>query len=336
MVKWHAWMILCLSLLVISCEQWVVSPDPESNPEVVFEYLWKEVNERYAFFEEKNLDWDRVGEEYRSKISQDMGQLELFELLADMLFELRDGHVNLTNSFNRSRNWEWFEEYPVNYNENIIQKNYLGKDYWASGPLLNQELGEVLYVNYRSFSQGIAEGNLQALMIRAQNKKGLIIDVRNNGGGSLRNAEKLASCFVEEDTEYASQRIKNGPGKNDFGPWESMSYSPKEGLKYTGPVVVLINRRSYSASTFFAQMMKVLPNVILVGDQTGGGGGTPAFGELPNGWSYRFSVTQTIDTDGKQLEGGVEPTIKAEIGRQAEINGQDSIIDGAVIFLENL
>ncbi|MEX0882244.1 MAG: S41 family peptidase, partial [Cyclobacteriaceae bacterium] len=244
--------ILCLSLLVISCEQWVISPDPENTPEQVFEYLWKDVNERYAFIEEKNLDWDRVARDYRPKIKQDMGQLELFDLLAEMLFELRDGHVNLTNSFNRSRNWEWFEGFPNNYNENIIQENYLRRDFWASGPLLNQELGEVLYVNYRSFSQTIADGNLQALMIRAQEKKGLIIDVRNNGGGSLRNAEKLASCFVEEDTEYASQRIKNGPGRNDFGPWESMVYSPREGLKYTGPILVLINRRSYSATTFFA------------------------------------------------------------------------------------
>lgn len=307
--------------------------DPEPGPMQVFDHLWKDVGERYAFFDHKNIDWESVGDQYRPKIREDMGQVELFELLAEVLFELEDGHVNLTNSFNRSRNWQWFEGYPDNYNENLIQAHYLGTDYWISGPLRHQVLGEVLYVNYGSFSQTISEGNIQALMARSQGKKGLIIDVRNNGGGSLRNAERLASGFVEEETTYAMERIKNGPGKADFRPWEPKTFAPKEGLKFLGPVVVLTNRRSYSATTFFAQMMKVIPNVTLMGDQTGGGGGTPVFADLPNGWTYRFSGTQTIDLEGNQLEDGVAVAIRRDMSRQAEIRGRDSIIESALDYI---
>ena len=66
--------------------------DPEGN----FEALWSIMDERYCFFDYKNIDWNEVHQRYRSRIAQNMTDEELFGVLADMLAELQDGHVNLS------------------------------------------------------------------------------------------------------------------------------------------------------------------------------------------------------------------------------------------------
>ena len=328
-----------LSLIALlffsSCEQWVITEDPKSEPLDIFDSLWEDVNERYSFFDHKEIDWEEIRTTYRARITNSTGSKGLYDVLADMLFELRDGHVNLNAGFDNSRNWEWYQNYPDNYDQNIIDENYLRKDFWISGPFIHQFLNDVLYVNYRSFSQNISEGNLQIILERAKQGQGLIIDVRNNGGGSLKNAYTLASGFTDSEVLAAKKRIKNGSGKDDFSSWEDLSVPAGENV-YTGPVVVLTNRRSYSATTFFAQMMKVLPQVTIVGDQTGGGGGIPVFGELANGWTYRFSGTQTIDLEGRQIEDGVLADVRVGLNPVNIARGEDNIITRALrVIYEN-
>ncbi|SHN07725.1 Tricorn protease C1 domain-containing protein [Cyclobacterium lianum] len=323
-------LFLLLTFLFCACEQWVLPEDPGTEPAAVFDQLWEDVYARYSFFDHKNLDWQQVRTRYRQEVKEDMGQLELYDLLAEMLFELEDGHVNLSTGFNRSRNWEWYQNFPVNYDENLIEEVYLRRDYWISGPLWHQVLDDVLYVNYRSFGQRISPANLRVVLERAKRGRGVIIDVRNNGGGNLSNASLLASAFAAEETIYARERKKSGPATNDFGPWQDMKISPWEEDTFLGPVVVLTNRRSYSATTFFAQMMKSLPNAITLGDQTGGGGGTPVFGELSNGWTYRFSATQTIDLDERQLEDGVLTDVRVDLSPVAVSRGEDNLISAAL------
>lgn len=66
--------------------------------------------------------------------------------------------------------------------------------------------------------------------------------------------------------------------------------------------MVLIDRYSYSASTFFSVITKAFDQIKLVGDYTGGGGGIPNGGQLPNGWFYRFSVSQLLDLNGNIMQ----------------------------------
>lgn len=321
-------------LLFSSCEKLMLAPDPKASPEEVFEYLWNDIGNRYAYFEEKDIDWDVIGRVYRQRLNNDMQENELFRLLGDMLYELKDGHVNLTSSFDRSRNWEWFQNFPLNYSQNLIDRYYLGADFRITGPLHNKIIDSVMYINYRSFSDKITESNLERIMERAEGLKGVIIDVRNNGGGKLANAFALAACFTERSYPFGRERVKTGPGHNDFSVWRTLSVHPREGRRFAGPVVVLTNRKSYSATSFFAQMMKTNPGAVLMGDNTGGGGGVPAFGELPNGWKYRFSATQTTTVDGEHLEFGVPVDIPVSLVSEDEQQGVDSIIEAALEWLQ--
>lgn len=321
------------ALPFFSCEKHLLAPDPPADPENVFEYLWEDVYKRYALFEVKDIDWVAVGHTFRTRVHPGMDDQALFKVLSDMLYELRDGHVNLTSSFDRSRNWEWFQGHLPNYNQSIIENRYLGTNFRITGPLLNQVIDSVLYVNYRSFGDDITQSHLDQLMLRAEGLKGVIIDVRHNGGGSLQNANRLAACFADRTYIYAHDRIKTGPGPEDFSHWRPLSVDPRQGMRFGGPVVVLVNRRSYSASSFFAQMMRVMPHAVLIGDQTGGGGGIPVFGELPNGWKYRFSSTQTLTPEGNHVETGIPVDIRRNMQSIDELHGIDSILETALDWL---
>lgn len=329
-------LVLLLTLILpLSCERYLVAPDPDNTPTANFEFLWEELDHKYSYFGYKSIDWDSVYAVFRPQIHDDMDERELFGILAEMLNTLQDGHVNLLSSFDRSRNWDWYLDYPANFNENIVYRNYLGDDYSMSGPLHHQTIDSVLYVYYASFGNQISQANLDALMEAAEGMKGVIVDIRSNGGGSSSNAYALASCFTEDTLLFGYSRIKNGAGHEDFSPWRSLQLNPRSGTRFEGDVVLLCNRNSYSASNLFALIMDAIEHVMLMGDRTGGGGGTPAYGELPNGWQYRFSSTQTLDPEGKHVEHGIDVDIPVNLDPADEAAGIDSIIEAALDLLRN-
>ena len=68
------------------------------------------------------LDWNEVHARYQRQINAQMTEAQLFEVLGNMLAELRDGHVNLYSSFDVARNWSWHENYPVNMYDTLITR----------------------------------------------------------------------------------------------------------------------------------------------------------------------------------------------------------------------
>jgi len=154
--------------------------------------------------------------------------------------------------------------------------------------------------------------NLDFILERYKNTKGLIIDIRENGGGDPMDFFNILGRFIDEKTLMYYSRLKNGPGHNDFTEDEPGYLEPYNGIRYKNKVIVLTDRGTYSAGSFTSLATKALDNVILIGDTTGGGLGLPNGGQLPNGWGYRFSITQalTLDKDNS-YEKGVPPDIIA-------------------------
>jgi hypothetical protein len=89
-------LITLSSALNVAC---VEEEQFDDTPEGNFEALWKIIDERYCFLDYKQheigVDWQQVYSKYKVRITPDMKKVQLFEVLADMLSELRDGHVNL-------------------------------------------------------------------------------------------------------------------------------------------------------------------------------------------------------------------------------------------------
>ncbi|MFP4090411.1 MAG: S41 family peptidase [Cyclobacteriaceae bacterium] len=324
--------LLLLSMVFSACEALFIEPDPKNNSRQNLEILWKTVDEKYSFFELKNIDWDEVKERYIARIpNREMREEELFDLLADMLFELEDGHVNLISDFDVSRNWLWYLDYPPNFNWNIIERNYLGDDYRIAGPFRTKQIGNVGYIHYDSFMSDISTDVLDRLLNSYQGTSGLIIDLRNNQGGLLLNSDLLMSHFVSEKYLAGYVRYKEGPGHQDFSRPIPHYIEPEDDIYiYTKPVVILTNRQVYSAANIFTAMMQQLPNVRVVGDFTGGGGGAPISSELPNGWRYRFSTNQFLNAAQEQIEEGIAPDFRVDMLPEDEAAGVDTILEFAL------
>ena len=329
MKKYLVYLVTLLPLFV-SC----VDTDEQSDtPTGNFEALWQIIDEHYCFFDYKQheygLDWNAVYNKYKVRVSDHMTTEQLFEVLTDMLAELRDGHVNLGSSMDYGRYWAWHEAYPQNFSD-TLERRYLGTDYKIAAGMKYRVLDDNIgYIRYESFLQGVGEGNLDDCLTYLALCRGLIIDIRNNGGGELKTAEKLAGRFVQEKTLVSYMQHKTGKGHNDFSSLEPRYLEPSSNIRWHKPVCVLTNRSVFSAANDFAVIMHTLPNVKLVGDHTGGGSGMPMTNSLPNGWSVRYSACPMYDAKKQQTEFGIDPDIKAALTDEATAQGIDLIIEAA-------
>ncbi|MCI1681287.1 MAG: S41 family peptidase [Bacteroides sp.] len=321
---------LCLiAMLVPILESCIREENFDNSPTGNFEALWKIIDEQYCFLDYKEVSWDSVHTKYARLITDNMGYDGLFDVLGKMLAELKDGHVNLYASSNTARYWDWYLDYPRNFNESIIEK-YLGRDYRIGAGLkytiLEDNIG---YIYYEAFTAGIGNGNLDEMLSYLASCNGIIIDVRNNGGGNLTNSTRFAARFTNEKVLTGYMYHKTGKGHSDFSDPVPIYLEPSNSIRWQKKVIVLTNRHSYSATNDFVNAMHILPNVTLVGDKTGGGSGLPFTSELPNGWTVRFSASPMLNANKEQIEFGIDPDVKIDMDSTEEAKGIDTIIETA-------
>ena len=331
--------ILFLLIGLLSATSCIREDVSGNTPEVNFESLWKIIDEQYCFLEYKKqeygLDWDQVHDAYAKRITPSMGWEALFEVLSEMVAELRDGHVNLTSSLASSQYRQWFDSYPRNFSDSI-QSIYLKKDYNQSSGLTYQILeNNIGYIYCSSFSNGIGDGNLDQTLNRLAICDGLIIDVRNNGGGNLTTAQKLAARFTNQKTLVGYMTHKTGKGHSDFSNPYPVYIEPSNGIRWQKRAVVLTNRRSFSATNDFVNSMKQFPLITIVGDKTGGGSGLPFTSEIPCGWSIRFSASPMLDPQMNQIEFGINPDVKIDMTSEDMQKGKDTMIEYACKLLKD-
>lgn len=298
-----------------------------------FEALWKIMDEHYCFFDYKQkeygLDWNAVYDKYKVRAQDGITDDQLFEVLSDMLSELRDGHVNLSRSADYSRYWSWHENYPSNFSDSL-NRRYLGTDYKIAAGLKYRILDDNIgYVYYESFSDGVGEGNLDEVLNSFLLCRGIIIDVRNNSGGDLTYAERIAARFFNESTVVGYMQHKTSMGHNDFSSMEEQRIEPSSNFRWQKKVCVLTNRRVFSAANEFVKYMKCAPNAIIVGDKTGGGAGLPFNSQLPNGWNVRFSACPMYDSYKNSTEHGIDPDYNVQLNNDDVMRGEDTIIEYA-------
>lgn len=156
-----ALLMLCVLLsatLSVSC----INEDEHPNtPTGNFEALWRILDEHYCFFDYKQqeygLDWQETYTKYKERVSDRMADQQLFEVMTDMLSELRDGHVNLGTSYDNGRYWAWKDDFPADYSDSL-ERIYLGTDYKIASGLKYRTLDDNIgYIRYESFADGIGE-----------------------------------------------------------------------------------------------------------------------------------------------------------------------------------
>ncbi|MGD0038481.1 MAG: S41 family peptidase [Bacteroidota bacterium] len=320
-------------------------PDPADTPENNFEIFWKDFDRYYAQFSLRNIDWDSVYTLYRPQISPSTSNRQLFTIFSNIVLGINDMHVDLYTPLG---DVSWKNPYPASYPSmrsiNVCKYVQCGAQQNSVFEYRSCQDPTIGYISTYTFS-GAGEGFtstdprysvIDDILSQWKNMKGIIIDVRWNGGGNSANAEMVASRFSDQSCVYMYYRQKIGPGKYDYSSWKSRSIEPKGPYQFLKPVVVLTSRATSSAAEMFVMAMQVLPYVTIVGDTTGGGSGNPVFRELPNGWTYRLSTEIAADAHGRIIEGvGVFPDVPVQTTAADSANGIDRIMEKGIDIIKN-
>ena len=340
-IRHTALSVAMLALLSLLCLSSCVKEDEYDNSNKGnFEALWRIIDEHYCFFPYKQeaigLDWDEVHGRYARQVNDKMNANQLFEVLCNMLAELKDGHVNISAPFDYGRNWSFREDYPENYNDSIAQL-YLGTDYQITSGLKYKILDDNIgYVRCESFEDGIGDGNVSVMLNGLASCSGLIIDIRNNSGGKMDKAHTLASHFTNEKVLIGYASHKTGKGRSDLSSPKAEYLEPaSDGVRWQKPVVVLTNRSVFSAANDFVMCMKRCPHTTVMGDQTGGGSGMPFVSELPNGWVVRYSAVIYYDSNMRHTEFGILPDVYLQMSGADISQKRDTYIEKAREYLHN-
>ncbi|MBR3985532.1 MAG: S41 family peptidase [Bacteroidales bacterium] len=331
----------CLLLAVTSCEKALMVDDVSASPTSTFGYLWKKFDQQYAMFDVKKVDWNAMYDSLYPRINDTMSSDSLFLVCAALLNSLHDGHVNLYTPYDVGRSdsiyYDFYSQSDIDVNTVVL--HYMGVNYHVAGGLAHAGLcgDSVIYIRYGSFSNAIGEGQLRHLLHSYPNAKGMIFDIRGNGGGNVANIYRFLKLMPSHGQPLYYSQIKSGPAHDDFSPLET-TYAPLVSASDTDvfekPVIVLIDRGCFSAASSFAICTYAYPNITLMGDTTSGGLGMPSTGVLPNGWRYRITLTRTLALDGGNYENGVPPDIPLRLDwEKVWQQGRDNIIDSACAIL---
>ncbi|MEO9211363.1 MAG: S41 family peptidase [Ginsengibacter sp.] len=258
------------------------------------------------------------------------------EIIAKMFsYMIKDGYADNVNYIRLSNNFPYFhrnifglfQNYSVNYSDsNGIFKNQVVSYYFPKSdtnsakiqietrkeitPTRQQKLEQIrslkidsLYavMTINSFSKGKLRTFFRRSFkeIRKKNIQQLIIDIRQNGGGEIKNYVLLTKYlrntpFKVADSAYSvaknfspfTKKVSNGFFNNisliflskkekdkmyHFGYWEKKEFSPKRRNHFDGKTYLLTDGLTFSAAALFSNALKGQNNVTLVGEETGGG-----------------------------------------------------------------
>ena len=200
----------------------------------------------------------------------------------------------------------------------------------------------IAYVRIDSFSDNdLLTVQLWERMFRTLNDLGvpaLIVDMRQNRGGSGFLADALAAYFFQEphglgNTGYYDEEL------DDFffdSRGEQRFYLPVEELRFDGEVAILVGPNCNSACEFFSYDMTIEDRAAIVGQYpTAGLGGSIDSVRMPEGEMFRFTQGRAVNADGEiHIEGtGVVPTVQVPVDEETVFADGDPVLDTAVAYL---
>lgn len=316
------------------------SPQPPAPSALeLFDSLWGEFDRNYSFFELKGVDWNDSRTRFRSRLTSSSSDNELLTVLSEMLLELADPHVRLETPLGNSTYTGWFDQFPANFDESVVMATYLGQSAMMS-PQVSMLFGridpDIGYLRVPSLGGTGYGSDVDYVLAQLAGVRGLVVDVRGNGGGDDRNGEAIAGRFADAMYLYRRIRFRDGPGHGDLGPFIDSFIAPTGVESFLGPVAVLTNRSTISSAESLVLAFAVLPNAMSFGDYTGGGSANPEQKQLANGWLYTVSRWIEYRPDGTTYEGvGIAPDTRLDITLADMAVSRDTILDAAIADLNN-
>jgi len=192
--------------------------------------------------------------------------------------------------------------------------------------------------------------HVEDLMQKAAKAKNLVVDLRDNGGGVVANVQHFLGLFLPKDTvigtfiykslveRYVQQQHGDPSDLKGIAAWSDRKIrsSDDETAPYKGHVVVLVNGGTGSGAEIAAAAMKESLGAQVVGTKSAGAVLVAMMGNLPEGYTLLYPITDYVTSKGIRLEGnGIVPDFERQDPKIPLPGTPDDVINKAVALLEH-
>ncbi|SMO40193.1 carboxyl-terminal processing protease [Flavobacterium nitrogenifigens] len=179
------------------------------------------------------------------------------ESISTMILSESNKHITLTLKRNSGKSFDvYIEKQMMKDEENSVFSFIIGKDSKIGYVKIPSFYADLDGTSRKGCADDVAR---EVIKLQRDSIKGLVIDLIDNGGGSMEEAIKLAGMFVD----YGPLSIVIDSKKE-----KSVINDPFKGVIYRGPIVVLVNSNTASASEFFSSIMQDYNRALLLGSNT--------------------------------------------------------------------
>jgi hypothetical protein len=320
----------------------------KNNPVTNYNYFVNFIKENYGLFPYKNVNWDSLGKYYSNFVSDTTSSDSLFYTMSRLAAKLRDKHFWIDNeryAYNysigkvvkTSQMDSIFASRKILKNTDLIKSKYLGNNFESSGIndfIFGKIDNDIGYVSFNWFDKDVKKVDAEMVKILRNLKEcqSLIIDIRNNIGGTDSSALTVANHLIEMDRCYQISRIRKS--NYDYSYTEpKLWYTSHCKEAYNKPLIILINRYTISAAEAFSLALKGQSHIIFMGEPTAGAFSDAEDKYLPNGWHFAYSIG--VWTDCNEVlweEKGIQPDVNLDY-LSKECSKSDLYLEHAISVL---
>jgi len=328
----------CLVLLLQACLKDEVG---RSNQEM-FQFIWDEMDQNYGGFIVRKVNWDSIYTVYSAGAVASTSDEDLWKVSTEMLEVLDDGHIKLYDSNDdksfspgRADRDAAKKEFDISMIKETYLENFTSiptdDEEFIYGHIRNENIGYIHLPNFEYDGSNWHE-KVDDAVHELKETDGLLIDLRNNGGGSPLIDRFIASRFVVEEKFVFSIQTRNGEGHRDFDEATLYYASPEGDFQYVRPIVILTNHSTISAGEEFLLFLETQGHITIVGDTTSNALSSEAFERLlPNGWEFGFPNQLYTYPDGSSPEGiGIIPDLYIRNDTLDIQNGIDQVLEKGI------
>jgi Peptidase family S41/Tricorn protease C1 domain len=325
------------------------SNDPLTN----FDIFWATFAENYNSFGRKNINWAAVRDQYRPMVDNDTDPRTLFGILRAMIEPLGDVHTSITGPDDQEFSGlrpgtptlsdravgtavdKHLRTHDATQLQSFAQKNIV----YADLPDGRGYLRINSFADYRDDDHSYAGDSaeltraLDAVFTpqRVAALRHLIIDVRLNSGGHDALVLQVAARLTDTPYVAFTKQARNDPrDPSRHSRPQTVTVTPANAPRYTGPVSLLTSGLTISAGETFVQaMMGRTPAPARIGATTQGVFADPLSRKLPNGWTFSLGNEKYVGPDGQDYEGvGIPPTVRTPVFTAEELGqNRDVAVD---------
>ncbi|MEW2373747.1 S41 family peptidase [Streptomyces sp. NPDC006656] len=339
-------------------------------PLASFGVFWQPSEENYPFFAAKGVDWHAVRDWYRPTVHEGTTPYELFAVFSKMIEPLHDAHVAVWDvdgdgDGDPDRAFAQVRPGTVRPDGELdaqVKKFVVERDLENARNLQDFAAGRITYADLpggqgylrisgfggyagggASYAAELAELDKALDTVfgqeRTRHLKGMVIDVRINGGGSDALGLHIAGRLTDTPYLAYSKRARNDPADPTRHTRPQPLYvTPSQGPRYTGPVAVLTGGSTVSAGETFTQALMDRPGrTVRIGQPTQGVFSDVMVRKLPDGMSVWLPNEELLTRSGRTFDGaGIPPHLTEPVFTTEEFDqNKDSAFDRAVKILND-